>query len=303
MILLYHGVVPDESPPARTCVGQALRQSDFKRQIQWLAKRHPIVSLSEYIAGFQEHETGNHRPIAISFDDGYSHTFDCVYPILAEMNIPSAIFITTGHLDHGELLWFSYIKALCFEGLYPVVQAARHSYPLRTLKQRKRSWVALRELAIASGDPILFCKTLSQTCPLDTGVVDFYGGMTAQQIKLASEMDLIEIGAHTVTHPILTRLPIQAQRSEIQGSRQVLSALAGKPVRYFAYPGGKYDRDSVDLVKAAGYEAAFAVIPQGKMDPRFEISRTGVYSASLLKLHLKTLGLAYLGRRLGLKTG
>ncbi len=75
-------------------------------------------------------------------------------------------------------------------------------------------------------------------------------------------------------------------------------------MRYFAYPSGDYNQDSLDLLKEAGYLAAFATIPRHLGDePRFEIERVGVYSPSLLKLHAKALGAARLARRFGMRVG
>ena len=84
---------------------------------------------------------------------------------------------------------------------------------------------------------------------------------------------------------------------EIFESQRLLSELSGKPVRYFAYPSGDYNLDTLELVEAAGYQAAFATIPRGlDSEPRFEIERIGIYSPSLVKLHAKALGAARLAR-------
>lgn len=304
MILLYHSIIPDDSPPERWCVGQAVLRSAFERQVRWLANHHPIVSLVEYVAGIQEPEFKKHKPIAITFDDGFDITFQCVFPFLVEMNIPVTIFVATGHLDHGELLWFSYLKALCFEHQYEAVGIDRSTYLLRTMEQRRRAWNEIRILAKASGDPLGFCGVLSKTYPLNPDVTALYAGMTHEQLGLASENNILELGAHTMTHPYLNRLSIEKQEREIIGSRSILSEITGKPVRYFAYPGGEYSEDTVELVKTAGYEAAFAVIPQKKgIEMRFEIGRIGIYSQSLIKLQMKTLGFADVARSFGLKVG
>ena len=126
--------------------------------------------------------------------------------------------------------------------------------------------------------------------------------MTYEQLRSAGERDLIEVGSHTVTHPFLSELPKNQQAQEIFESQRLLSELSGKPVRYFAYPSGDYNQDTLELVMEAGYQAAFATIPRGLgNDPRFEIERIGVYSPSLLKLHAKALGVARLVRRFGLR--
>jgi peptidoglycan/xylan/chitin deacetylase (PgdA/CDA1 family) len=70
------------------------------------------------------------------------------------------------------------------------------------------------------------------------------------------------IGAHTVSHPILARLPREQALREIVDGRLRLEQIIGAAVRLFAYPNGKpgtdYHAESVELVRAAGFDAAFS---------------------------------------------
>ena len=65
-----------------------------------------------------------------------------------------------------------------------------------------------------------------------------------------------EIGAHTLTHPMLTRLTLRDAREEIFVSKRKLEDLFGVPVRHFAYPFGDRNDAVRDLVEEAGYETA-----------------------------------------------
>jgi len=304
MILLYHSIIPNDSPADRLCVGQALTQSAFENHIRWLANHFRIVSLAEYLENFQHAKLNKHRLIALTFDDGFRVSFECVYSFLVDHSIPATIFVSTAHLEHGELLWFSYLKALCFEKQYPAITINGSTFHLNTMEQRIRVWNEIRGLAKASGDPARFSKMLARAYPLSPEVAAFYGGMTHDQLKTAGNCSLFEIGSHTVNHTLLSLLPREMQEKEIVDSKRFLSAATGKPVRYFAYPGGDYGWDTVELVKTAGFEAAFAVIPnRSVIDYQFEISRIGIYSPSLLKLQLKTIGVADLARHFGLRVG
>jgi peptidoglycan/xylan/chitin deacetylase (PgdA/CDA1 family) len=70
----------------------------------------------------------------------------------------------------------------------------------------------------------------------------------------------MEIGAHTATHPILTRLSSADARREINESREYLTAILSEPVSLFAYPNGKpgqdYTAEHVHMVRDAGFGAA-----------------------------------------------
>lgn len=59
----------------------------------------------------------------------------------------------------------------------------------------------------------------------------------------------IAFGAHTLTHPDLTRLPLAKAATEIRGSKEVLEDALGSPVTSFAYPYGRYSQAVRDLVQ------------------------------------------------------
>jgi peptidoglycan/xylan/chitin deacetylase (PgdA/CDA1 family) len=77
----------------------------------------------------------------------------------------------------------------------------------------------------------------------------------AEIIQLARG-GLIEIGAHTMTHPILSRLPIDEQRSEIRDSKIHLENILSKPVIGFAYPNGSFTQETESIVKDLGFQYA-----------------------------------------------
>ena len=101
-----------------------------------------------------------------------------------------------------------------------------------------------------------------------------------------------EIGAHTITHPILARLDPSAAREEIMGSKRVLEQTLGHPVRWFAYPNGRpeadYTREHVHMVREAGYEAAVstAIGAASAASDLFELPRFTPWSHVPLRFDL-----------------
>jgi peptidoglycan/xylan/chitin deacetylase (PgdA/CDA1 family) len=92
---------------------------------------------------------------------------------------------------------------------------------------------------------------------------------------------LIEFGAHTHTHPILTLIPRDERRREIQQSVEIVSRLTGQPCRSFAYPNGRaqdYDQYCMDVLKSSGVEAAVTTIeaPDDVSTPLLELRRYAV---------------------------
>lgn len=87
--------------------------------------------------------------------------------------------------------------------------------------------------------------------------------MTPDEAKRLSNSRLIEIGAHTLTHPKLAKIDQNSQYNEVLGSKKTLEELAGMPILGLAYPfGGKdsFDQKTIELVKKAGFNYACANI-------------------------------------------
>jgi len=84
--------------------------------------------------------------------------------------------------------------------------------------------------------------------------------MSSRQVRELHSAGM-EVGAHTVNHPILATLPAAAARAEIASGRDMLEAIVGGRVGLFAYPNGKpgldYLPEHVALVRALGFDGAF----------------------------------------------
>ena len=83
------------------------------------------------------------------------------------------------------------------------------------------------------------------------------------------------IGAHTMTHPRLTRIPVAQAREEIQASRKALEDMFGVEVKHFAYPYGDWNEQVANLVGEAGFATActtvFGINTAGT--PPFQLAR------------------------------
>lgn len=302
MILLYHGIVGEDAPPERSCAAQALPVPVFVRHIGWIARRRRIVPLSEYLERRRAGRAA--RLAALTFDDGLAETFERVEPYLRSEAIPATFFVSTAHARPGVVLWFTALDALCFEGEHSTVEAGGRLFPLQTLPEKRETRRALGAMARQSGDARAFARKMLARHPLSAAALAPYRGMSFEAMRAAASGSLFEIGSHTRSHPYLTRIPLSARRAEIEESRREIEAAVGRRVRYFAYPGGDYDADTLGLVRNAGYEAALATVSNHReADDRYEIERVGIYSPPLWKVALKAAGVVPVARRLGFQVG
>ena len=118
--------------------------------------------------------------------------------------------------------------------------------------------------------------------------------MTSAQVKTMHQFGM-QIGAHTVSHPILARLSDAQAGVEILDSKNILEQLLGERVGLFAYPNGKPDEDytsrSVAIVRDMGFDAAvttqWGVCRSG--DDLFQIPRFTPWDTSKLRFGARML--------------
>ena len=111
--------------------------------------------------------------------------------------------------------------------------------------------------------------------------IDYFDGLTKDQILEMANNPLHTIGSHTVTHPDLTKLSVTSIDSELINSKNYLENITNKPIEYFAYPYGNYNEIVIENVKKAGYKAAFGIDKINLFgESNFEIPRIGIYDDS-----------------------
>jgi peptidoglycan/xylan/chitin deacetylase (PgdA/CDA1 family) len=97
--------------------------------------------------------------------------------------------------------------------------------------------------------------------------------MAAQVVKSLAG-PLVTIGAHSLSHPRLSRIPRDDARREIAGSKAVLEELIGRGVTLFAFPYGDFDAETAGMCEEAGFAHAFSIIPE-RVDPARRAFLTG----------------------------
>ncbi|WP_420106640.1 polysaccharide deacetylase family protein [Herbaspirillum huttiense] len=252
----YHRILP--TPDA--LLGPEPDVATFRWQMELLATCFNVLPLG---AAVQASADGRLPPRAacITFDDGYRSLHDLALPVLTEFKLPATVFITTGHIDQGNM-WNDRIVETVQAmpaGQLDLTDLGLGTYSLHGVAQRRTAIATLTERA-------KYLPPAARQAVVDRLAV-LAGQETGPELMLTREMVLnlerngIEIGAHTVSHPILTSLDDDAARAEIAGSKAGLEAILGKPVPLFAYPNGKpgmdYDDRHVAMVREAGYDAAF----------------------------------------------
>jgi peptidoglycan/xylan/chitin deacetylase (PgdA/CDA1 family) len=259
LVLLYHRVTRLARDPQQL----AVQPENFRRQLQWLKARYPILR-------FAEPWHAAPRPaVVLTFDDGYADNAQQALPILEELGVPATFFVCTGNVDTRREFWWDEIER-CLDA---APASARHfTLPAQSGGEHLASATAAERAALYE-----FLHRRLKTLPVAPreaalGALRAWAGVGEQgreshrplavaELRALAESPWATVGAHGVSHAPLARLPREAQRAEIETSRSRLEAWIGRPVELFAYPfGGRadYDRESAALCRAAGFRKAAA---------------------------------------------
>jgi peptidoglycan/xylan/chitin deacetylase (PgdA/CDA1 family) len=82
-----------------------------------------------------------------------------------------------------------------------------------------------------------------------------------QLVEVASDPDLICVGSHTSTHPMLPKLAPKDMERELLGSRVKLEEMLSRRVTTFSFPYGAFSKEAIDACRDAGYERVFTALP------------------------------------------
>jgi len=233
----------------------------FARILTWLKGWLNVLPLDEAIERLSSGELPE-RAAAITFDDGYADNYTEALPVLREHGMSATFFVATGFLDGGRMWNDTVIEAIRRSRLDTVDLAAigLPRLPIASLTERRA--------AIEQCIKALKYRPLSQRVA-DSEQVALAAQATPPDDLMMKSAELralhrngMQIGAHTVSHPILTRLTKDDARAEIVGSRARLEELLDAPVKCFAYPNGKlgddYSDEHVTLVRDSGFAYALS---------------------------------------------
>lgn len=200
------------------------------------------------------------RSLAITFDDGYADNAEIAAPILRKHGVSATVFVTTGYLGGGRMWNDTVIEAIRGTTRTRLQLSFLDDaiLPLATIPDRRRAIGriigAIKHTGFAARTAA--CEELAHICG---AALPDHLMMQPEQVRQIADNG-IDIGAHTISHPILACLDDTEAVREIRQGKAEIEAIAGRPAPLFAYPNGRPTDDylprHVDMVRAAGFEAA-----------------------------------------------
>jgi len=235
------------------------------------------------------------RAACITFDDGYADNEQIALPILKRLGLPATFFVCAGFCDGGIMFNDGVIEAVrrAPAGTHDLSSLGLGSHSLSDSTSRQAAINTLigqfkyRPVGERRALVVRLAATMHSTLP--AGLM-----MSPAQIKRLHNEGM-EIGGHTINHPILATLDEEEARAEIVGGKRQLEEIIGAPVTLFAYPNGKPGRDygvrDVELVRKAGFAAAVSTIcgVANRSSDLFQLPRFGPWDRNPRRLGLRLL--------------
>ncbi|MBC3765770.1 polysaccharide deacetylase family protein [Neptunicella marina] len=289
-ILIYHQVV-DQKDPMRMPEPDT---SEFDWQMKLIARNFNPISLPEAVKLLKQKRLPANS-VCVTFDDGYINNLTVAQPILQRYKIPATVYIATGFSD-GRNMWNDRLIDLIGQQNITEFNLSAIDLPPQAVDDS----VSRAQLAYQLIPHIKYLPYSQRITTIDQLYKDNNAEelprkmMSPEQIYNLSKLG-VDIGAHTVDHPILAVEDEGTQKSQITQSKKALESLLGKQIIGFAYPNGKrstdYDDAAVALAKNAGFEYAVSTewgVSTPTTDPH-QLRRFTPWDKTPFKFHLRLI--------------
>ena len=261
-VLIFHRVLPQVDP----LFPDEVDARRFDELLGWVKSWFNVLPLDEAARRLHEGSLPA-RAAALTFDDGYADNHDVAMPLLRKHGLPCAFFVATGFLDGGRMWNDTLIES--------VRRSALPSLDLRGLGGTGGEDLGQLALGETAGRRATLGRLIERVKYLPPEVrLDCVNAiaeraevnppndlmMSSEQVRALRSAGM-QIGAHTVSHPILAGLSANLARDEIGRSRDALQKILGERVSLFAYPNGRPGTDYMPdvhpgIVRELGFDAA-----------------------------------------------
>jgi len=287
-ILSYHRVNDDNDP-----FFPAVPTEAFAGHMAWLARAWHVWPLEELVWAASAGRLPR-RAVALTFDDGYRDNLTHAAPVLARHGLPATIFLATGFIGTTAVPWFDRVA----QALKATTRGAFEAPWGERVQVRTTT-----ERLIALDRALAYLKTLAHD-DLERRLAAILDQLAVTDDTFFSNVMLtwhdvralrgfgFSLGAHTVTHPLLSRVSYERAEMEILSSRTAIESACGERPRTFAYPNGRpedYTPAIQDLVRRAGFTCAVTTrfgLNTSATSP-YELRRGGPWERDLPTFGLK----------------
>jgi peptidoglycan/xylan/chitin deacetylase (PgdA/CDA1 family) len=296
---LHRVLTKAEQERSNSLDGMIIRDDTYLQLLEYVRRRFQVVSLDAFLAGAEKAAVSSKPLCLVTFDDGWADTYSRAFPGLRKFGLPAVVFLATGSIGSRAGFWVERVKKAwrnpavseriraTFRDLAPANAAPADLGPivewLKRMPTEKRNAI-LKKILPADG------SANSQE--------EIDEMLTWDQAREMSDAG-VEMGAHTVSHLLLSYEDAASVERELQLGKQALEEKLGTKVRAFAYPNGDWNESVRKQVADTGYRCAFTTRPAwyDRSENPYAVSRvllhegnitgqTGEFSPAMLDLTL-----------------
>lgn len=264
LVLLYHRVAELATDPQML----AVTPRRFAEHLEILPKHGKLMHLQQLTKALRVGKLPR-RGVVVTFDDGYSDNLWNAKPLLQRHDVPATVFVTTGNLGKEREYWWDELDRILLQPrtlpetfeLRVNGTVRRWDLPEAAPVTRERMYFSLCELVrpLPEDEQQRILEEVRNWAGVETGGRPSHRALSPAEVGQLADGGLVEVGAHTVSHPVLSASPPAKQRWELQQSKAGLEEILGRPVTSFAYPFGTredYTGETVALVRETGFTCA-----------------------------------------------
>jgi peptidoglycan/xylan/chitin deacetylase (PgdA/CDA1 family) len=269
-ILFYHGVTAQERfTGIDNYRGKHIRLSRFRAHLDLLSRRYRVIPLPDAIQALRKGSTLPPRSVVITFDDGYENNALVALPALRDAGLPAAFFLTAEYIGTDRCFWVDEVEQVCAspdrDALFVRLKGAVERLPLGSEDERRATHrrILLEAKRLPEGERRRWLDALfTDNAVGRTKATGDFRLLSWEQVRALHAAGMT-IGSHTLTHPIVTRLPEEQRRREILGGREACERALGVPCDTFAYPNGQpgdFNEASGALLRRFGFSCGLTTV-------------------------------------------
>lgn len=285
LVLNYHRVGTPIVPGQDTAVFSATADQ-FETQVAMLSKNFRIITLAETVRLAEDPSRLDGFCILLTFDDGYRDNYEIAYPILKAYGVPATFFLATSYVGTSTWPWWDRIAYLVSHNRKGNIHVSSGGGTTIVAEGRTLNEIVKEAICVYKRKdlrtPEAYVSDIAEACGVSLDEIPdqpvFLDWEQAAQL-VAGGMD---IGSHTHSHSILSKLSPSEQEEELRTSKALLAERLGINVETVSYPVGGLSTFTEDTRRALlrnGYRAAFSYyggINLPSQIDRFAIRREGV---------------------------
>jgi peptidoglycan/xylan/chitin deacetylase (PgdA/CDA1 family) len=225
------------------------------------AKGYDLISIADIAERLKTDNSRKNRFAVFTLDDGYRDNLEYAMPVFQRHNCPFTVYVAPRIADGTCELWWRVLEAVIATQDVVTVEDRAERFNTADLTSKWLAWRKLQPLVqnMPEYEQRLWIRRLAKDHCVDVDSLCRHAAMSWDHIRAMVKQPLATIGAHTLNHYNLKRLPIEDVRREIEESGKRIEAELGQPMQHFAYPYGNKDAAGLrefEIAKANGYATA-----------------------------------------------